>query len=200
MTKSPSSDRHRVIIEAALACFSRHGVEATTIDMIREASGASVGSLYHRFGNKEGIAAEVYMQGLRDFRASLESRLPGVRNLEDAVRAVIDANIDWIVANPDWARFVFNHRMVLAQADREKAFVEETTASTLKWWADMLTLPGAEALASRKSPVYASVLTGAVHDYSRHWLEGRRKTSPDALRAQFAAAAHAGLLACAAAE
>lgn len=200
MTKSPSSDRHRLIIEAALACFSRHGVEATTIDMIREASGASVGSLYHRFGNKEGIAAEVYMQGLRDFRASLEGRLASVRNLEDAVRAVVDANIDWIVANPDWARFVFNHRMVLAQADREKAFVEETTASTLKWWADMLALPGAEALAARKSPVYASVLTGAVHDYARHWLEGRRKTSPEKLRTQFSAAAYAGLLACAQAE
>ncbi|MGH8493160.1 MAG: TetR/AcrR family transcriptional regulator [Moraxellaceae bacterium] len=197
MTKTPSSDRHRAIIEAALACFSRHGVEATTIDMIREASGASVGSLYHRFGNKEGIAAEVYMQGLRDFRASLEVRLAQVRNLEEAVRAVIDANIDWIVANPDWARFVFNHRMVLAQADREKSFLEETTASTQKWWADMLALPGAEALAARKSPVYASVLTGAVHDYARHWLEGRRKTSPEKLRAQFAAAAHAGLLASA---
>lgn len=195
MTKSPSSDRHRLIIEAALACFSRHGVEATTIDMIREASGASVGSLYHRFGNKEGIAAEVYMQGLRDFRENLEGRLAGVRNLKEAVRAVIDANIDWIVENPDWARFVFNHRMVLVQADREKAFMEETAAATQKWWADVLTLPGAEGLAARKSPVYASVLSGPVHDYARHWLEGRRKTSPAALREQFAAAAHAGLLA-----
>jgi AcrR family transcriptional regulator len=200
MTKSPSSDRHRAIIEAALACFSRHGVEATTIDMIREASGASVGSLYHRFGNKEGIAAEVYMQGLRDFRASLEVRLASVRNLEEAVRAVVDANIDWIVANPDWARFVFNHRMVLATADREKAFLEETLASTQKWWADMLKLPGAESLAVKKSPVYASVLTGAVHDYARHWLEGRRKTSPEKLRAQFAAAAYAGLLATSATD
>lgn len=197
MTKSPSSDRHRAIIEAALACFSQHGVEATTIDMIREASGASVGSLYHRFGNKEGIAAEVYMQGLRDFRASLEVRLASVRNLEEAVRAVVDANIDWIVANPEWARFVFNHRMVLAQADREKAFLEETTASTQKWWSDMLGLPGAEVLATRKNPVYASVLTGVVHDYARHWLEGRRKISPDKLRTTFAAAAYAGLLACA---
>lgn len=200
MTKTPSSDRHRLIIEAALACFSRHGVEATTIDMIREASGASVGSLYHRFGNKEGIAAEVYMQGLRDFRDSLEARLAGAGNLKDAVHAVINANIDWIVANPDWARFVFNHRMVLAQADREQAFVEETAAATQKWWADVLALPGAEELAARKSPVYASVLSGPVHDYARHWLEGRRKKSPTELREQFAEAALAGLLAVAAAK
>jgi hypothetical protein len=40
------------------------------------------------------------------------------------------------------------------------------------------------------------VLTGAVHDYARHWLEGRRKTSPEKLRASFAAAAYAGLVAC----
>lgn len=196
MSETASSVRHRAIIEAALACFVRHGVEATTIDMIREASGASVGSLYHRFGNKEGLAAEVYMQGLRDFRDSLAAGLAHASTLQEAVRAIVDANIDWIVANPDWARFIFNHRGVLARAEREAEFLQEATASTQQWWADMLKLPGAETLAARKSPVYASVLTGAVHDYARHWLEGRRKTSPAKLRAQFAAAAHAGLLAC----
>lgn len=193
--REPSSDRQRSIIEAALACFSRNGVEATTIDMIREASGASVGSLYHRFGSKEGIAAEVYVQGLRDFRDSLDTRLAGVRNLEEAVHAVIDANIDWIVANPDWARFVFNHRMVLVQADREAAFTQEVVASNQKWWSRLLELPGAEKLSATSGGLYQSLLAGAVHDYARHWLEGRRKTSPDALRGAFARAAYASLLA-----
>lgn len=140
------------------------------------------------------------MQGLRDFRDSLETRLAGAGNLKDAVHALINANIDWIVANPDWARFVFNHRMVLVPADREQAFIEETAAATQKWWADVLALPGAEDLAARKSPVYASVLSGPVHDYARHWLEGRRKKSPAELREQFAQAALAGLLAVAAVE
>lgn len=198
MNKTPSSDRHRAIIEAALACFSRHGVEATTIDMIREASGTSVGSLYHRFGNKEGIAAEVYIQGLRDFRDSLEARLQDARNLDDAVRAVIDANIDWIVANPDWARFVFNHRMVLAQADREAGFTQEVVAANQKWWARVLELPGAEVLGRQPGGLYQSLLVGPVHDYARQWLEGRRKTSPAKLRAAFVRAAHASLLAVAA--
>lgn len=193
--REPSSDRHRAIIEAALACFSRNGVEATTIDMIREASGASVGSLYHRFGNKEGIAAEVYIQGLRDFRDSLDERLAGVRNLEEAVHAVIDANIDWIVANPDWARFVFNHRMVLAQADRESAFTQEVISSNQKWWSRVLELPGAEGLSAGAGGLYQSLLAGPVHDYARHWLEGRRKTSPAELRQAFAKAAYASLLA-----
>lgn len=48
--------RRATILKAALGCFIGQGVEATTIDDIRRASGSSIGSLYHHFGNKEGIA------------------------------------------------------------------------------------------------------------------------------------------------
>lgn len=191
--REQSSARQRAIIEAALACFSRHGVEATTIDMIREASGASVGSLYHRFGNKEGIAAEVYIQGLQDFRAFMEERLESSATLESAVKAIVHANVDWIVANPDWARFIFNHRMVLKQANREEAFNAETKASGQRWMARLLALPEAQRLAPEVREIFPSLVAGPIHDYARQWLEGRRKTSPEQLREAFANAAWVGL-------
>ena len=50
-------DRKQAILEAALAAFLQKGVLATTIDDVRERSGASVGSIYHHYGSKEGIAA-----------------------------------------------------------------------------------------------------------------------------------------------
>ena len=38
------SSRKQEILQAALACFTEFGVEATTIEMIRDRSGASIGS------------------------------------------------------------------------------------------------------------------------------------------------------------
>ena len=196
MTKRTSTDRHRQIIEAALACFAEHGVEATTIDMIRAASGASVGSLYHRFGNKEGIAAEVYVTGLRDFRARLQQAMATATSAREAVTAMVGANIDWISAHPDWARFVFTHRMVLSQADREAEISAEVAAANRQLWQQFYHLPGAAALSARDNGLHQSLLIGPVHDYARHWLEGRHKRSPAALRGAFVEAAWAALQSC----
>ncbi|VFT27135.1 transcriptional regulator [Pseudomonas aeruginosa] len=69
------SSRKDEILQAALACFSEHGVDATTIEMIRDRSGASIGSLYHHFGNKERIHGELYLAGIGQYAALLESRL-----------------------------------------------------------------------------------------------------------------------------
>lgn len=184
-----SSAKQRAILEAALQCFSRHGVEATTIDMIREASGASVGSLYHRFGNKEGIAAEVYIEGLRDFRRRLNEQLDAATTLEAATHTVVYANIDWITAHPDWARFVFNHRVVLSRADREAAFSAEVAEANRALWQKISTLPGFEALPPWPPQLFRSLISGPVHDYARQWLDGRCNTAPTELREAFAAAA-----------
>ena len=61
--------RRRDILQAALELFVRSGVGATTVDDIRERSGASVGSLYHHFpGGKEAIAAALYLDTLADYQ------------------------------------------------------------------------------------------------------------------------------------
>lgn len=174
---------------AALACFTRHGVEATSIDMIREASGASVGSLYHHFGNKEGLAAEVYLEGLRDFRQFLAEKLRPVTGLESATRAIVHANVDWICANPDWARFIFGYRMVLAKADRESDLQAETrdAQGTIITQLERLLAPGQTL--PWPPEVYQSLVIGPTHDYARNWLEGRRQKPLADLRDVFADAA-----------
>ncbi len=45
-------ERRRSILEAALDCFLEKGYIATTINDIREASGATTGSIYHFFDGK----------------------------------------------------------------------------------------------------------------------------------------------------
>lgn len=184
-----SSTRRYAILQAALGCFAQHGVEATTIEMIRAASGASTGSLYHHFGNKERIAAEVYLEGLRRFRAVQADYLGPAQTLEEGIRALVHAQVDWIVAEPDWAGYLFNHRGVLAQGGLEADYREQlqgSQGSVAAWF--MARLPAGQRL-RWPADAYVALLIGPVHDYARHWLAGRRETPLAELREFFADAA-----------
>ena len=74
MAASPTADspraassraRREAILDAALECFSTLGYEQTTLADIRAKAGASTGSIYHHFGSKERIAADLYLDGVR---------------------------------------------------------------------------------------------------------------------------------------
>ena len=77
---SRSLQKKQQILQQALLCFSEHGVQGTTIDMIREATQTSVGSLYHHFGNKDAIAGALFIEGMRDFAELLKQYLAGLDN------------------------------------------------------------------------------------------------------------------------
>jgi AcrR family transcriptional regulator len=179
MSENTSPSRREAILQAALRCFAEHGVEATTIEMIRAASGASTGSLYHHFGNKERIAAEVYLEGLRDFRRVQQAYVEKAETLEDGIRAIVHAHVDWISDHPDWARYLFNHRGVLEKAGADAGYGGELRESQerLAAWFQARMTPGQRLRWPQQA--YISLLIGPVHDYARHWLAGRR---PDGLR------------------
>jgi AcrR family transcriptional regulator len=186
---STGASRRETILQAALQCFSQHGVEAATIEMIRAASGASTGSLYHHFGNKERIAAEVYLAGLRDFRQVQQAYVERATTLEEGIRAIVHAHVDWIDANPDWARYLFNHRGVLEKAGADRghaAELQESQAQLAEWF--QARMPAGQRLRWPQE-AYVSLLVGPVHDYARHWLAGRRPEGLRELRDFFAEAA-----------
>jgi AcrR family transcriptional regulator len=185
--------RKQEILDAALACFTEHGIEATTIDMIRERSGASIGSMYHHFGNKESIAAALYVAALTEHHAYQQELLDAAGTAEQGVRAITHAYVDWVAANPDKARFVLYGRSALARGGMADELREQTRAhlqSVLQWFQ-----PHIEAGRIRKLPVelYGSLMTGPAHDYARLWLSGRAKTDIKAYREIFADAAWAAM-------
>ena len=75
MTEMTPKTRPQAILAAALDCFNQYGIEGTTIDMIRQQSNASVGSIYHHFGSKEDIAAALFIEGMRQFAQMLRDRV-----------------------------------------------------------------------------------------------------------------------------
>lgn len=172
--QSKSRGRKRQIIDAALRCFSEHGVSATTIDMIREASSTSVGSLYHHFGNKEAIAAAVFIEGMRDFALQVATRLDSANGAEEGIKALVAANVEWISANPDWARFCFHHRAQVRHEDATERLRgdQQLFQERLRDWF----APYRGALRDLPIEVFAALVVGPTHDYARHWLAGRITT------------------------
>ncbi len=178
--RAKTLEKKRQILKVALDCFVQQGVEATTIDMIRKASGMSVGSLYHHFGNKEKIAASVFIQGMRDFGQLTQRYLEQIhtreRRAEAGVNAVVYANVDWISDNPDWARFVFQHRASVARGEAEETLQQDTQSfyhELIDWFTPFLQQGTLKPLPIE---LLSSLISGPTHDYARHWLAGRYKT------------------------
>lgn len=115
--ESPDDARRRTILDASLELFLEVGVEASAIDDVRRRSGASVGSLYHRFGSKEGIAAAVYVDALRNYQREFVAALTRARDAGDGVRSAVRTHMRWVRENPDRAEFLFN----VAGADVRRA-------------------------------------------------------------------------------
>jgi AcrR family transcriptional regulator len=182
------------VLDCALACFTEHGVEATTIEMIRDASGMSVGSLYHHFGNKEKIASALYLEGTRSFGRVVKARIaelltnPEAVDLEALVRAIVYANVDWISEQPDWARFVFHHRSMVDDTEEGTSLQRDFSVfnQALDSWVEKL---GAQKLQQLDRALLSALISGPTHNYARQWLAGRVSTPLEAHREVLADAA-----------
>ena len=165
------------ILQAALACFTEHGVDVTTIEMIRDRSGASIGSLYHHFGNKERIIAALYLAGTAQYAELLQRGFASAASAEACVKLLVTSYIDWVVANPDWARFILHSRSRVEAGEMGDALRE----ANRQHFAQILT-----ALAEYRrqglfkalpDDCFASVVIGPTHDLARNWLAGRTQSN-----------------------
>lgn len=183
------SSRKADILQAALECFSSQGIEGTTVDMIRERSGASVGSLYHHFGSKEKIASALYMEGLRNMRELQDKRVQRCQTLEQFLKAIVGSHVDWIASNPDWARFLFSQRPVVSKTGDETLMKEESLASYQQLMTRFFELAPAGYDLPYPKAICVSLLIGPVHEYARAWLSGRQSKSLAGQKEFFADAA-----------
>ena len=165
------------ILQAALACFTDFGVDATTIEMIRDRSGASIGSLYHHFGTKERIIGALYLAGTAEYAALLAEGFAQADSAEACVKLLVTSYVDWVVANPDWARFIL-HSRGRVEASEVGAELREVNRVNFRRILDALAVYRAQGL-FKAMPVdcFTSVVIGPTHDFARHWLAGRTQTS-----------------------
>ncbi|MUM16207.1 TetR/AcrR family transcriptional regulator [Mycobacterium sp. CBMA271] len=102
--------RRRAILDAALTSFLKSGVAGATVEALHRESGASVGSIYHFFGSKEGVAAELYVETLRDYFDAYLVVLQASSSVRSGIEGVVRFHLEWVAANQMRARYLFHCR------------------------------------------------------------------------------------------
>src|SRR3954462_4072425 len=102
--------RRGAILPAALRLFTKEGYSDTSIDDLRMASGASVGSIYHHFGGKAGVAAALYAETLRDYQRGVPELIRERPEPRAGIEGIVRHHLAWIAHRPDEARFLFGAR------------------------------------------------------------------------------------------
>jgi AcrR family transcriptional regulator len=174
------------ILQAALACFSESGVDATTIEMIRDRSGASIGSLYHHYGNKERIIGALYLTGIGQYAALLDAGLEGVKSAEAVVKLFVTSYIDWVSANPQWARFILHSRGRVEAGEMGEELREANRQQGRRIAELLAEHRKAGAFKALSAELFNSVVIGPTHDYARNWLAGRTRVDLIDCREQLA--------------
>ena len=168
----------RQILRSALACFDELGVDATPIDTIRERAGSSIGSIYHHFGNKDGLIAALYLAALDDQLALMLPAMTEARTPKQAIAALIQTYLTWVTQQPELARFLFQVRHSVATGPRKDELAERNKQryqALLGWLKEGVKDGTIRALPSE---TYASLLIGQSENYCKAWLSGRVKGSP----------------------
>lgn len=179
----------REILEQALHCFNDLGVEATTIDAIKARCDTSVGAIYHHFGNKEGILSALFFAALDDQRQQLERELAGANNLREAVFCIIESYLDWVAANREWARFLYQARSPLAKGPFQQELKDRNIQNYQKLKEQLIGLGKGDIKIVQPFEMLFSLIIGPSENYCRAWLSGRVKTSPQEYRKEFAESA-----------
>ena len=179
----------RQILAGALVCFDRDGLDAVTVETIRAHAESSVGSIYHHFGNKDGLVAALYFAGLDDQSARMRPRLEAARDAREAIEALVAAYLEWVCEQPMLARFMFRARGSVADGPHRDKLDERNRGR----FGALLALleQGVKSGQVRKLPreTYAPLLIGPSESYCRAWLAGRVKAPPVEYAAVFMEAA-----------
>jgi AcrR family transcriptional regulator len=181
--------RRKAVLSAALECFTEQDVESVSMAEICARSGASIGSVYHHFENKEGIVVALIADGLQAHLDALQDALGRAENQpRQGVDAVVGSLIDWIEAHPGWATFIYSnlHRSGASSAEPVQVVNRRYNEVVDGFFAPLIEAGRIRALPPECWP---SLIAAPIHDYARRWLRGQVSPSPSSRRAVFVDAA-----------
>ncbi len=161
--KRPRQARSRTtvdtILEATARVLVKRGFDGLTTNMVAEAAGVSIGSLYQYFPNKEALVAALIEKHVDQMTSAVLSELTRVAQLPmgEAVRCVIDLMIRAHAVEPEL------HRVLTEQVPRvgRMAKLKEVDALCHRMVAGLLALRKPE-LAITDPEMSAFVLVSAI--------------------------------------
>ena len=179
----------RQILSDALSCFLEYGLDATSIEMIREKSESSVGAIYHHFKNKEGVIAALVFAALDDQALLRDQYLENAQSLNEVLDALIYSYVDWVSAQPQFAKFLMLAHFRVMQSEHRDTLNEKNKLRNRKIITSISAYSNVDLLKSVPSELVMSLVIGATESYCRVWLSKKVMTSPKNYRKILAKAA-----------
>lgn len=167
------------VLEAAARLFAERGLEAVSIQDIRDASGVSNGSIFHHFGSKNGVALHVYLE---ERRAYWEHAIAAVEAHDgdpvDALGAAVRATLAYQQEHPERHNFMIecaSSTWTRAHAAPVQALNAEFTQRFIAWGTP-------HVMAGRLRPIdpqlVAALVFGPSQWLARSWLTGLTPQPP----------------------
>ena len=179
----------RQILSDALSCFLEYGLDATSIEMIREKSESSVGAIYHHFKNKEGVIAAWVFAALDDQALLRDQYLENAQSLNEVLDALIFSYVDWVSEQPQFAKFLMLAHFRVMQSEHRDTLNEKNKLRNRKIITSISAYSNVDLLKSVPSELVMSLVIGATESYCRVWLSKKVVTSPKNYREILAKAA-----------
>lgn len=167
-----SAERRAHILDAAWACFAEEGLPGIRVQAVSSRSGASVGSLYHHFGDLGGLVLALYRAALDDGFAALREALRGAEDAEAGMRGMVRAWLGWVAREPVKARLIYD----ASGASLLAPHADSIAAFKMQFYVEVAERMGPWIAAGqlRPLPLWAldPVVMGPAHEVARRWLLG----------------------------
>ena len=174
----PRKSVKRHILRVALDRFNENGIDATTIEDIRDRAETSIGSMYHHFGSKDGLLAALYFIALDDQLALIEPQIERASDPRSAISGLVASYLEWVVQQPKLARFMFQARSYVAAGPHKDGLTERNQRRYRTLLKRLREGVKAGVIRQLPSELYASLLVGQSENYCRAWLSGRVQGKP----------------------
>jgi len=165
----------RRILDAALGCFDKKGVAATTIDDIRAASGVTVGSVYHHFASKDDVFDQLVQEAMAEYLGGIVDALEGGASVEQSVRRLVRAHVRWVEERPALTKLMLSWEESERSRPSGRQHYRQYSEAIGAWLRR-------EALAGRirrmAPDLYSALLMGPLMEYARQRSGGITTASP----------------------
>ncbi|MEV6771045.1 TetR/AcrR family transcriptional regulator [Nocardia sp. NPDC051030] len=177
-----------VILDAARTLVLRDGPRAAGVAAIAEASGAPVGTLYHRFGNRNGVLTAAWIRALERFQSGVLAAAETEDPLEAAVGMTV-AGVAFGREHLDDARLLLDLRPSDLLDGPDKEFQDRLAAMNAPLIEQLRRI--AAGIYGADGPRELDAVARAIVDlpYAALRRHARAETLPDWLEADIAAAA-----------
>ena len=171
-TRTDGAKRREALLDAALKCFVKRGVLETGIEDIRKAAKASPSSVYHQFGGISDVTLALLIRTFTRLFGHLALRVTATTKAKDAVLALVDGHLEWVMQNRDEARFMYQ-AMSLEMSPRVSVPLAKSKAALLAPVVEHFAIFIAKGTLPAWSPLHFDVvLLGVTHEACRRFLAG----------------------------